>query len=89
MKNKEIEEILNKMKNCNGVFDYYLEYGEVDLLLSYIEQLQSNWNSLREFFENEKKAIEEDELFCYLSNKDYIEFILDKMNELEKSDIIE
>jgi len=40
MKNKEIEELLNKMKNCNGVFDYYLEYGEVDLLLSYIEQLE-------------------------------------------------
>ena len=42
MKNKEIEELLNKMKNCNGVFDYYLEYGEVDLLLSYIEQLENN-----------------------------------------------
>lgn len=48
--------------------------------------LQSNWNSLRELLENEKKAIEEDELFCYLSNKDYIEFILDKMNELEGND---
>lgn len=42
MKNKEIEELLNKMKNCNGIFDYYLEYGEVDLLLSYIEQLENN-----------------------------------------------
>ena len=49
-------------------------------------QLQSNWNSLRELLESEKKAIEEDELFCYLSNKDYIEFILDKMNELEGKD---
>ena len=42
MKNKAIEELLNKMKNCNGIFDYYLEYGEVDLLLSYIEQLENN-----------------------------------------------
>ena len=40
MKNKEIEELLNKMKNCYGVMDYYLAYNEVDLLLSYIEQLE-------------------------------------------------
>lgn len=48
-----------------------------------INKLQSNWNSLRELLINEKKLIEEDEFFCNLSNKDYIEFILDKMNELE------
>lgn len=47
------------------------------------QRLQSNWNSLRELLINEKKLIEEDEFFCNLSNKDYIEFILDKMNELE------
>ena len=55
-------------------------------IINYIEQLQSNWNSLRELLINEKKLIEEDEFFCNLSNKDYIEFILDKMNELEGKD---
>ena len=49
MKNKEIEELLNKMKNCNGIFDYYLEYGEVDLLLSYIEQLENNRDKAIEY----------------------------------------
>ena len=55
MKNKEIEEILNKMKNCNGVFDYYLEYGEVDLLLSYIEQLQTTANECKQDYQRMKE----------------------------------
>jgi len=54
MKNKEIEELLNKMKNCNGVFDYYLEYGEVDLLLSYIEQLENNRDKAIEFINSKE-----------------------------------
>lgn len=43
MRNKQVEELLNKMKKCYGVMDYYLAYNEVDLLLNYIkgrEQLE-------------------------------------------------
>ena len=58
MKNKEIEELLNKMKNCNGVFDYYLEYGEVDLLLSYIEQLENNRDKAIEVINTQLKNAE-------------------------------
>ena len=42
MKNKEIEELLNKMKKCYGVMDFYLAYNEVELLLNYIKQLENN-----------------------------------------------
>ena len=42
MKNKELTKLINKMKKCYGVMDYYLAYNEVDLLLNYIEQLENN-----------------------------------------------
>lgn len=42
MKNKELTELINKMKKCYGVMDFYLAYNEVDLLLNHIEQLESN-----------------------------------------------
>lgn len=40
MRNKQVEELLNKMKKCYGVMDFYLAYNEVDLLLNYIEGLE-------------------------------------------------
>lgn len=46
--NKEIEELLNKMKKCYGVMDYNLAYNEVDLLLSYIEQLEKELEELKQ-----------------------------------------
>lgn len=49
----------------------------LDCELKNYDKLQSNWNSLREWIED-------------LYNKGYdIKIVLDKMNELEKSDIIE
>lgn len=40
-----------------------------------LEQLQSNWNSLREWLESEK-------IHC----EGYFDWVLDKMNELEGKD---
>lgn len=45
-----------------------------------LEQLQSNWNSLREWL---KEYTQDLEFRCYM------DMVLDKMNELEKSDTIE
>ena len=78
---KQLEELLKRLKDINnfigfrdGAFKYYLAKYEADLLLLYIEQLQFNWNSLREWLESKTK---------YISTKNYGD-VLDKMNELEK-----
>lgn len=55
---------------------------DLNKLRIYIEQLQSNWNSLREWLE---RMIQR---FIDIDNLDYVTFqvVRDKMNELEKSD---
>lgn len=84
-KKDTIEDLFNRLgeQEKQNVINYAYLYDDIRGLISEIRQLQSNWNSLRKLLINEKKLIEEDEFFCNLSNKDYIEFILDKMNELE------
>lgn len=51
MKNKEIEELLNKLKKCRDYDDEVLlikQYGAT-LLLSYIEQLENNRDKAIEY----------------------------------------
>ena len=84
---KSLENFIKELAtNPEKVFDNNKLQIKYNKVLKEKIKLQSNWNSLRELLINEKKLIEEDEFFCNLSNKDYIEFILDKMNELEGKD---
>jgi hypothetical protein len=84
MKNKEIEEILEGIKvviKHDGTLEFNAK--ELKILLNYTTNLQSNWNSLREWLEFK---IEQ-----YETNKEYLSEermynILDKMNELESGD---
>lgn len=48
MENKELTNLINKMKKCYGVMDYNLAYNEVDLLLNYIERLQKENEELKQ-----------------------------------------
>lgn len=52
MKNKEIEELLNE--HNYPLSDYYLfNKKDIDLLLSYIEQLENNRDKAIEYIEND------------------------------------
>lgn len=60
MKNKEIEELLNKLKKCRDYDDEVLlikQYGAT-LLLSYIEQLEKENKILRENAEHNDKVVD-------------------------------
>ena len=50
----------------------------------YINQLQSNWNSLREWLKEEIEKVNGTENVCF--QKVYYEEVLDKMNELESDE---
>ena len=85
-----IDEILNNFKehyNELGIC-YYPEdiLGPDDLkpLYDYITHLQSNWNSLREWLENE-----ESNSGYSISFRDSFRNVLSKMNELESGDLDE
>ena len=73
---KKIKDLLNKIDNLKIIEKKYI-------------QLQSNWNSLREWL----KATLTNEEFCYLAENakdrcryDVFNEVLDKMNELEGKD---
>ena len=75
------KELYDKCENMEQLFDkYYLPLLDIHYRKTY--QLQSNWNSLREWF---KYGIEE-----YSTDDGFIQNILkqglDKMNELEGKD---
>ena len=89
MRTKSQENAINYVKKENDEwFDYkqrcidnYEDYADnyIDLEIEYPEdkrylQLQSNWNSLREWLEKVKL------------DKRYVNIVLDKMNELEGKD---
>ena len=54
---------------------------ENGLLYAENKKLQSNWNSLREWLENEIKKVNGAESICF--QEVYYNEVLDKMNELE------
>jgi len=82
--NKKIKEILEGIEvviKHNGTLEF--DAKELKILLNYATKLQSNWNSLREWLEEQNK-------FYEVSTMGYsygvICNVLDKMNELEKGD---
>lgn len=53
-------------------------------IVDYADQLQSNWNSLKELLKEEIENVNGTENVCF--QKVYYEEVLDKMNELESGD---
>ena len=89
----KIHEWYNGGWSCeyNSALSYAKEYGLVENYIDYedeIYQLQSNWNSLREFVK-ENGFYERQDIIDAICNPNedkliYIDDVLDKMNELEK-----
>ena len=104
MRTKSQENAINYVKKENDEwFDYkqrcidnYEDYADnyIDLEIEYPEdkrylQLQFNWNSLKEWLMQLKNSyMETDNIFDDAKFRILLT-VLDKMNELEKSDIIE
>ena len=65
--NNEMTQILDRLKN-----HYVLGEEQDTILLNYINQLQSNWNSLREWLEETDKY-----------SLGYFKQVISKMEELE------
>ena len=96
---KENIEILKKLRE--DLYNYSIEYNKIDYLkaryaleeeLEFANNLQSNWNSLREWLENLIDNFQEDVSTPILHEQmtirlvyEYMEY-LDKMNELEGVD---
>lgn len=106
--NEEIEKLLNKVnyeiqKHINQGYDVEMlvplefDVSEWTLLLSYIEQLQNNWNELKKIIEQDIRQCEELIEECpkglrntiigtgsYEGIIGYNKYILSKMQELEQ-----
>ena len=85
MNDKEIKEILDRLDFNEWEVDLYKvpnTWCELYNIRDYITNLQSNWNSLREWVE---RMIQR---FIDIDNLDYVTFqaVRDKMNELEGKD---
>ena len=90
--NKEINTIIANLEGCIGMFDYLLTPTESKLLVSYIEELQQenkqlkdNWNYIKKIL---KEARQEKYIsgYCGTSIDVDIDFLLNKMQELQGSD---
>ena len=72
------------VKNRTISFGDFIKFYDVpEYVINYINQLQSNWNSLREELYQANRELVPNEL---VNGKELINNILDKMNELESSD---
>ena len=63
----------------NGSFIYNLGKYQGNLLINYIEQLQNNWNELKNWLEEDLKEVYRDAGYRH----NIVREILDKMEELE------
>ena len=90
--NKEINTIIANLEGCIGMFDYLLTPTESNLLVAYIEELQQenkqlkdNWNYIKKML---KEAKQEKYIsgYCGTCTDIDIDFLLDKMQEIEGSD---
>ena len=90
--NKEINTIIANLEGCIGMFDYLLTPTESNLLVAYIEELQQenkqlkdNWNYIKKML---KEARQEKYIsgYCGTCTDADIDFLLNKMQELQGSD---
>ena len=89
---KEINTIIANLEGCIGMFDYLLTPTESNLLVAYIEELQQenkqlkdNWNYIKKML---KEARQEKYIsgYCGTCTDVDIDFLLNKMQELQGSD---
>jgi hypothetical protein len=82
-----IEDLFNRLgeQEKQNVINYAYLYDDIRGLIGEIRQLQSNWNSLREWLK-EFKEYEKSEFQTKAKFYITVEEILDKMNELERKD---
>ena len=90
--NKEINTIIANLEGCIGMFDYLLTPTESNLLVAYIKELhqenkqpKANWNYIKKML---KEARQEKYIsgYCGTCTDIDIDFLLDKMQELQGSD---
>ena len=90
--NKEINTIIANLEGCIGMFDYLLTPTESNLLVAYIKELQQenerlkdNWNYIKKML---KEAKQEKYIsgYCGTCTDVDIDFLLNKMQELQGSD---
>ena len=90
--NKEINTIIANLESCIGMFDYLLTPTESNLLVAYIKELQQenerlkdNWNYIKKML---KEARQEKYIsgYCGTCTDIDIDFLLDKIQELQGSD---
>ena len=90
--NKEINTIIANLEGCIGMFAYLLTPTESNLLVAYIEELQQenkqlkdNWNYIKKML---KEARQEKYIsgYCGTCTDVDIDFLLNKMQELQGSD---
>ena len=86
MNEKQINKILNYMKQyVENIYEHdsepMLNWKDLEILLDYINNLQTRWNSLRNYIKNELESCERLEVSC-LSIME-LKLLLAKMNELE------
>ena len=91
--NKEINTIIANLEGCIGMFDYLLTPTESNLLVAYIEELQQENKQLKDNWKYIKKMLKEARQEEFNINgysgtcTDVdIDFLLDKMQELQGSD---
>lgn len=72
--NEEINKLVDILDNFNGMFGCLLSKPESNLLVSYIKQLEHNWNELKDYIKDRR--------ICTIYD-DFCRQILDKMQELE------
>ena len=90
-----IKELLEKLKQCDDVHnrcDFLMEHSEITYMLDYITNLQQenkklkdNWNYIKKML---KEARQEKYIsgYCGTCTDIDIDFLLDKMQELQGSD---
>ena len=91
--NKEINTIIANLEGCIGMFDYLLTPTESNLLVAYIEELQQenkqlkdNWNYIKKMLKEAKQEKFNINDYCGTCTDVDIDFLLNKMKELQGSD---
>lgn len=79
-----LEHIAVWYRDDDVYFSRWFGLNDLNNLRIYINQLQSNWNSLREWLKNREDA--KYYITEYRRYEQFINDILDKMNELERKD---
>lgn len=89
--NKEINKIITNLENCFGIFDYSLTPTESNLLVSYIKELQQenkqlkdNWNYIKRMLKEARQEEFNIRGYCGTCTDVDIDFLLNKMQELEQ-----